>query len=346
MNLLSTLALGSWSNAYGEFHMNGGSLNVTNTAGTAVLIVGGPARPIFPTTNCNNCAVAGWNGNGAFFQNGGTVTADQLVMTNGAGSVYNFSTGILQTKATTVSGLQTFTGYDPTNNLTTSIIVTNPQTFVVGDGIQSATFRLLGGVHTFVNDLKIRTNALLTGCGTINGNVLVEGTVVADCGGNLVFTGVVTNNTTMQSVNGSTLEFFGPVINNGLIDAMGGSVRFHAGVVNNGVVLDPDADTDGDGMSYRQELLAGTDPNNNASCFHITSILPQGNDILVVWSVVTNKTYVAQVAASPLGFTNAFSDLGTVTVPAAPFIAETNYLDVGAVTNAGARIYRIKVVTP
>ena len=175
--------------------------------------------------------------------------------------------------------------------------MTNPQTFVVGDGIQSATFRLLGGVHTLVNDLKIRTNALLTGCGTINGNVLVEGTVLADCGGNLVFTGTVTNNATMKAINGSTLEFFGPVVNNGLIDAIGGNTNFHAGVINNGVILDSACDYDGDGMSNLQESLAGTDPTNNASYFHVTSILPQGDDLLVVWSVVTNKSYIVLPAS-------------------------------------------------
>ncbi|MGD0651918.1 MAG: thrombospondin type 3 repeat-containing protein [Verrucomicrobiia bacterium] len=113
--------------------------------------------------------------------------------------------------------------------------------------------------------------------------------------------------------------------------------------------LDPtvaDSDPDGDGMSNLQEYLVGTDPTNSASVFRITSILPEGNDILITWSAVTNKSYVVQVATNSFdgSYTNAFLDLATVAVPAAPPITETNYLDVGAVTNGESRFYRIKLV--
>lgn len=343
ITLLSKLSLGSWTNGNGVVHMNAGSLNVTNAAGSASLIVGGPAHPVLPLTNCNNCLLAGWTGDGTFIQNGGIVTTDKLVMTNGASSVYQFNAGLLRSKATTVSGLQTFIVFTTPSSITSSIVVTNPQTFVVGDGIRSATFHLLGGVHTFVTDLKVRTNAVLTGCGTIAGNVLVEGTVLADCGSNLVFVGTVTNNATLRALNGSTLEFFGPVVNNGLIDVIDGNTNFHAGVVNHGIILDAGGDYDGDGLSNLQESLAGTDPTNNASSFRITSILRQGEDFLVSWTSVTNKTYILQAGDS---MTSTFTNIGTVTVPAMPPIAETNYFDFGAATNAGARFYRVRVLTP
>jgi len=43
---------------------------------------------------------------------------------------------------------------------------------------------LLGGIHSFTDGLRIRNNSTLSGCGTINGSVLVDqgGTVLADCG--------------------------------------------------------------------------------------------------------------------------------------------------------------------
>ena len=113
--------------------------------------------------------------------------------------------------------------------------------------------------------------------------------------------------------------------------------------------LDPtvaNADPDGDGFSNLQEFLAGTDPTNSASTFRIISILPEGNDVLITWSVVTNKTYVVQVATNAVdgsSYTNAYMDLATVIVPLSPLITQTNYLDIGAVTNGASRFYRIRL---
>jgi hypothetical protein len=110
----------------------------------------------------------------------------------------------------------------------------------VGDGIDSATYHLLGGVHTFANGIEVTSNAVLSGCGTINGSVLVDpgGTIIADCGGTLTFTGVVTNNGTWTALNGSTFTSYGPVVNNGLINVLDGNTNFVGGFVNNGIVAD------------------------------------------------------------------------------------------------------------
>lgn len=104
------------------------------------------------------------------------------------------------------------------------------------------------------------------------------------------------------------------------------------------------ADPDGDGFTNLQEYQAGTDPTNSASSLRITSIVTQGNDISISWSVATGKAYSVQMATSPL--TNAFGNLATVVVPATPMITGTNYLDAGAATNVGSRFYRIKLVPP
>ena len=115
--------------------------------------------------------------------------------------------------------------------------------------------------------------------------------------------------------------------------------------------LDPtvaNADPDGDGLSNLQEFLAGTDPTNSASYLRITSMQAEGNDIRITWSAVTSKTYAVELATNTVdgSFTNAFSDLVTVTVPAATAITETNYLDAGAVTNGVTRFYRVRVIAP
>lgn len=173
---------------------------------------------------CDKAArlVVGQNGRGVYSQSGGTVTVDQLVVTNGADSVFTLSGGALNSGGT---------------------FVTNAQEFVVGDGSSVATFGLLGGVHAFAGGLRIRTNATLTGCGTINGNVMVDagGTVRATCGTTLNFTGSVTisNNADIVATGGTVLKFYGPVFNYGVIDATHGDVQFLSPTndLNNGTVL-------------------------------------------------------------------------------------------------------------
>jgi len=108
--------------------------------------------------------------------------------------------------------------------------------------------------------------------------------------------------------------------------------------------LDPtvaNADADGDGMSNLQEYLAGTDPTNNASYLHITSIAPQGNSLLVTWTMGAGKTNALQATAGGGYGTNGFSDIFVVTNTVGTV---TNYLDIGATTNGAARYYRVRLV--
>lgn len=199
----STLVAGVFSNGVGVIQIAGGNLFVTNQTGTAQLIVG-------------------QQGQGNFTQSGGASTVDQLLVTNGNKSIFNFSSGVVNSKSTTVS---------------------NTQMFAVGNGVGAATFRLLGGIHTFAGGLRIRSSSILTGCGTINGSVLVDagGTATSDCGGTLTFTGIVTNNGVLQAINGSVLESYASVVNYGVINVMNGQTNFHSGIVNYGVVLTSDS---------------------------------------------------------------------------------------------------------
>jgi hypothetical protein len=201
VSVASNLVVGVYSNATGTIQIFGGTLGVTNQTGTGQLVVG-------------------QRGQGTFIQSGGATTVDQLLAVSGANSVLTFNSGTLSSRGTTIS---------------------NAQTFAVGDGINAATYQLLGGVHSFADGLRVRTNAVVTGCGTINGAVVVDpgGTITSACGAGttLTFTGIVTNNGVLRAVNGSTLEFYGLVVNNGLINAFAGNTNFHAGLVNNGAVL-------------------------------------------------------------------------------------------------------------
>jgi hypothetical protein len=106
---------------------------------------------------------------------------------------------------------------------------------------------------------------------------------------------------------------------------------------------DAGADPDGDGMSNTNEFLAGTSPTNSASMFRITSIAPENGDVRVTWMTGIGKTNALQVAGSDAdsGYTNSFTDLFIVTNTVGTV---TNYLDVGAATNAPARFYRVRLV--
>jgi hypothetical protein len=215
----------------------------------------------------------------------GTVTVDNLALTSSG--TFNFASGTLYSGGTSVS---------------------NSLMFVVGDGIDAAIFQLNGGVHSFANNLEISNNATLSGCGTINGNVVVDpgGTVVANCSGTLTFTGIVTNNGEIVASGGTDIEFFGPVVNNGVIDSTGGNVQFVGGLQNNGTIL----------------------PR-----VQITSITTESNSVLVTWNGAGGHSYVLQSTKS----TAMIADYNTNFVDASPMIvvlgvgpSATNYLDAEA----------------
>jgi hypothetical protein len=261
----------------------GGSLVVTNAADNAPLVV----------------SQAG--GADSLILNGGSVTANQLVLTNGANSVFTFSAGTLSSGGTSV---------------------TNNQVFVVGDGTDAATFQLNGGLHSFANNLEISSNAFLTGCGTIEGNVTIDpgGTVLANCGGTLTFTGIVTNNGTMQAVDGSVLQAYGQVVNNGVIIAINGSTEFLGGLVNNGCVL-----TESDVQ------------------IQISNITRSGTNITVQIesAACPTSTYQLQITPSlkPASWTNLGPSQGGTG-------GMLTFTDTGGATNRPGRFYRIDMTLP
>ena len=161
-----------------------GNIDVTpsNKAGAFVTVAGGTLL----ATNSVSGAVlraGGFNLLGTVTLNGGTITIDQLMLTNGAASVFNFNAGVLNVKTS---------------------MVANGSAFVVGDGVDSATLNLLAFSHTYGNGLSISANATLTGVGTIVGNTtLANGATLAPGSG--VGTLVVGNNLIVN--NGAVLDY-------------------------------------------------------------------------------------------------------------------------------------------
>jgi len=109
----------------------------------------------------NNIGSAGlFIADGTFTFDQGTIVADTLVMTNVSGQ-FAFNNGVLRAKSMTVA---------------------NGQPFTVGDGLNPATLELQGGTYTFANGLVISPNATVTGCGTVIGSVVNNGTYSNPCG--------------------------------------------------------------------------------------------------------------------------------------------------------------------
>ena len=120
-------------------------------------------------------------------------------------------------------------------------------------------------------------------------------------------------------------------------------------------ITDPNADTDGDGVSNRNEYWAGTNPTNALSWLRATAITPAAAGFQVVWSAVGGVRYRIHFSNGDVngGFTGAFASV------LRPVNEEMNPAPVGDATTqaftddftltggapaSGARYYRIEVV--
>jgi hypothetical protein len=92
-----------------------------------------------------------------------------------------------------------------------------------------------------------------------------------------------------------------------------------------------ESNSDGDGMSKLQELLAGTDPNSSASFFHIVSVVTTGSNVHIDWMTGIGKTNALERTAGVAGSftTNNFIAIFTITSTVGTI---TNHLDIGAAT--------------
>lgn len=147
-------------------------------------------------------------------------------------------------------------------------------------------------------------------------------------GGADVFNSTVSGTAQNASGNyGQTLYARVSAINNA------GSEGAPSGISAGVILLDPAADTDGDGMGNGSEALAGTNPLDPASSLRILDLTTAN---VLTWSSVSGKTY--QVLASP--------GLGTHFTPVSGVITANSltasHSDTPA-TNRG-RLYRVGVV--
>jgi T5SS/PEP-CTERM-associated repeat protein len=292
-------------------------LNVGHTIKTTgtVWVIGGQL------VVTNNTTYVGYSGNGQMTVSNGTVLAKDMYLgyTTGSQGTLTLAGGTLSLNGLVLNLPGGHVVFNSGWLNTAATVNSNGKQFVIGDGVDAATFQLQGGQHTFSNGLRIRNNAFLIGCGTIHGNVVVDpgGTVLANCGGALAVTGIVTNNGTLRAINASVLQASGTVVNNGTIDIInGGSTNFSGGFINNGTVLD-------------------------ASSVKISQASPSGQDFVVQVPSVNGHTYQLQYTTSlmPTNWTNtAAPQSGTGGI--------LTFTDLGGATNLPSRFYRVDCTTP
>ena len=169
------------------------------------------------------------------------------------------------------------------------------------------------------------SNSVVIGGGTVFATNLLIGFSAPTCdnlvqlnGGSLIVTNAAAN---------ATLE-----ISSGQLIVKGGVLQVDKLVITNSCASF--VHTGGTLMIGRMVL----DPNT----FRVISVTRQGNDMLITWMMGPGATNTLQATTSGYS-TNGFADIFIVTNNTAVGTV-TNYLDIGAATNAPARYYRARLV--
>jgi hypothetical protein len=162
----------------GTMTMAGGNILLSSNLviGTSLLSTGQVAMVGGTLALTNNSGSANLNiSSGSFTLNQGLLAVDDLEVTNQNGT-FTFNGGMLEAG---------------------KINAANGVSFVVGNGVDPATLKLKGGIYNFVDGLVISSNATVTGCGTIIGNIINQGTLDTNC----LTVVIVMSNFTFQPTN-------------------------------------------------------------------------------------------------------------------------------------------------
>jgi fibronectin-binding autotransporter adhesin len=297
------------------------SIGVGVGAGTLTFVGG--------TNNIASGLTVGSAGNGTMWMAGDSA---RLFVTNGATQIGISTTGKMtvsngiwfadQVSLGVFSGSQgTLTVAGGTNNIFTGL------TIGTADCSATGTVQVVGGGLFVTNStadavLDVRTGSLLLDAGTLT----IDQLIITNACGRFIRSGGSLSITTTNLA--PSLDADGDGIPNS----------------SDPEPFTPFIDSDGDGLSDEQELLAGTDPNDSASFFGITSITQVTTNILITWMTGIGRTNALDRSAgdASAGFTNVFVPIFTVTNTVD---TTSNYLDVGAASaSTTSRYYRVRLV--
>jgi autotransporter family porin len=313
-----------------------GGLGETGASGNTVL-VSGPGS----VWNNSGTLVVGGNipgNNSLIVSNGGEVTsaygylarASNSVLVSGAGSIWSNrndlyvgqegpGNSLVISNSGQVIDSTGYLGYNPGSGGSSNRVT------VVTDGVlQRSAWRnniLYVGYFGSANSLEIAD-------GLVTSTKVIIGALSTTCDNILELDSgslIVTNNGT------GVLE-----VRHGALVVKGGVLQADTLVITNACASF---------VHTGGTLIVGSvvlDPNT----FRIVSVTRQGNDMLITWMMGPGATNTLQAAAGDGsgGYnTNGFTDIFIVTNNTA-IGTITNYLDIGAATNAPARYYRARLV--
>jgi len=244
---------GDWSGFTGQLNVtkssNGGDFRISNTNGfgTAKINLGaGVTMYMNATLSADLTNTIGELAGSGTLKGGPTSGRTMTWDVGGANTDAEFDGPIVNSTGPTAITKDGTGAWTLTNSCTyTGATTVNAGTFILTGSLtatssvtvnDSSTLNLNGGAIT--STVNILNGGILTGHGTITGNLSNDGTVSCSSGSNLVVTGNLTNTGLMQFTAGSGLQCSGTFTNSGILDVTTGLQTLPANFVNNGTVYD------------------------------------------------------------------------------------------------------------